>query len=111
MLKKTRLLVLIVVALGCLGYFASTRSYFRLYFAGRMVKKRTFDGEKTLGAIIHFAKISNGWIRSSLKVPMDDIWREKIGRRGMNYFLIGAPQSILKKSCARFDPRSAYYQA
>ncbi len=111
MSKKTRLLVLIVIALGGLGYFASTRSYVRLYLAGRMVKKRTFDGEKRLGAIIHFARIANGWIQSSLKVPMDDIWQQEIGRKGMNYFLIGAPGSILKKSCARFDPRSTYYQA
>lgn len=111
MSKKAFLLVFAAVALGGLGYFASTRTSVRLYFAHRMVEKRTFDSEKKLGATIHFARIANGWIRLPLKVPMDDIWRKKIGRRGMNYFLVGAPRSILKRSCARFDPASAHYQA
>jgi hypothetical protein len=111
MSRKISVIVLAIIALGGLGYFASTRAFVRVYAAGRMVNKRTFDSETKLGATIRFGKISTGWIRSPFKVPMDNIWREKIGRKGMNYFLLGAPRSILKTYCARFDPKSKYYQA
>jgi len=111
MSKKIRILVLILVGLAGLGYFALTRGCTKLYFAGQMINKRTFDNEKKLGATIRFATTAKGWIRTPLKVPMDDIWRDKIGRKGMNYFLVGAPSSLLKTYSSRFDPESRYYQA
>ncbi|MCP2604938.1 hypothetical protein NLC29_02150, partial [Candidatus Aminicenantes bacterium AH-873-B07] len=46
-----------------------------------------------------------------LKGAMDNIWKHRIKRKGMNYFIMGAPKSIFSNYIERFNPKSKFYQA
>lgn len=111
MLKKITVILLIIIILGSIAYYMSTRKSVRFYFAGRMIEKQTFENEKKLRAKIHFTIVKKGWINRPLKTPMDEIWKDRIGRKGMNYFLVGSPKSIFSKYSERFNPKSELYQA
>jgi hypothetical protein len=76
-----------------------------------MISKQIFKNERLLGAVVHFSKVKKGWVKYPLKGQMDNIWKHKIGRKGMNYFIIGAPKSIFQNYVERFNPKSKFYQA
>lgn len=111
MVKKIGIILIIIIAVAGIGYYLYTRISVRLFIAGKIIQRKTFEDEKILGAKIHFTKIKKGWIRSPLKGEMDDIWKKSIGRRGMNYFFVGAPKTIFRQFSERFNPQSKFYEA
>ena len=111
MLKKITIPLAIIVLLSGIGYYLYTRNSVVLFAAGKMLDRQTFENEEILGAKIHFESIQKGWIKHPLKGQMDEIWSEKIGKRGMNYFFVGTPRSIFSQYSERFNPKSKLYQA
>jgi hypothetical protein len=111
MLKKVSIIIIIFILIGIIAYYAYTLKSVRLFILGKRIDKLTFENEKLLGAKINFTIIRSGWIKFPLKLQMDEIWKKQIKKRGMNYFIIGAPASIFNQYSDRFNPRSKLYQA
>ena len=111
-MKKILLITFIIILiLGVTGYYLSTRVSVRLFIAGKITARQIFENEKSMGATVLFSKIKKGWIKYPLKGPMDNIWKYRIKRKGMNYFIMGAPKSIFSSYVERFNPKSKFYQA
>jgi len=99
--------VLLIAALALLGAAFLARQAWLLRVGIWLANARVADGIAAADEIAF--EPAPGWTRI-VRADMDDAWK-RLGRRGFNSFVLGAPEHPFAGGASREDPASIRYQA